>query len=101
MTSLGEFFGGWFLTYFQAIGPVGSLIGTWFNGVLGNIIAPVKFLDTGIDLKHQPLKTVLEAMDDLPRLLKSAEDKRTLLSALLGGQDPDVLKEIGIDCGLL
>ena len=99
MKTFGEFFGGWFLGYFQALGPVGSLNGGLFNGILANIINPVKFLDTNVNLKSQPLKNLIEAFDDLPRMLKAAQDKKAVLTAFLGGQDPDVLKEIGIDVG--
>ena len=97
---MGEFFGGWLLTYIQALGPVGSLNGAFFNGLIGNVIDAVKFLDTNVNLKLQPLKHLLEAFDDLPRMLKSAADKRTFLTAVLGGQDPDVLNEIGISAGI-
>ena len=86
--------------YVQALGPVGSLEATFFNGVLGNILDPVKFMDTNINLKMQPLKNLIEAFDDLPRLLKSSADKRAFLTAVLGGQDPDVLNEIGISAGI-
>lgn len=98
--SLGEFFGGWFLEYVQSTGPIGSLVGGLFNGILGNIIDPVKFLDEEIDLKHHPFKNLILAFDDLPRMMQSAEDKRTFLAALLGGQDPDVLNEVGINPGI-
>jgi hypothetical protein len=97
---LGEFFGGWFLTYIQAIGPIGGMLGALFNGILGNVIDPVKYLDTGINLKNQPLKQFLTSFNDLPRMLKAANDKRQFLTAVLGGQDPDLLNEIGINAGL-
>ena len=98
---LGDFFGGWILGYFQALGPVGSLEATFFNGLIGNVMDPVKFLDTNPNLKMQPLKNLIEAFDDLPRMYKSAAEKNSFLIAVLGGQDPDVLKEIGIHAGIL
>lgn len=87
------------MSYFQSIGPVTSLIGAWFNGILGNIISPIKFLNAGVELKEQPLKTILVELNDLPRLLQMADTNHTLISALTGGIDPHPLKDIGIDCG--
>ncbi|XP_054153320.1 uncharacterized protein LOC128952022 [Oppia nitens] len=97
---LGEFMGGWLLTYVQACGPIGSMMGAMFGGLLGNIIDPKKFLEIPghrVNLKQQPLKNMLVALDNLSMMTKSAHDKNTLLTALLGGQDPDVLRMVGID----
>ena len=97
---VGDFFGGWFLGYIQALAPVGSLEATFFNGLLGNVIDPIKFLDTNPNLKMHPLKNLIEAFDDLPRMYKAAAEKRSFLTAVLGGQDPDLLHEIGISAGI-
>jgi hypothetical protein len=88
------------LTYIQALGPIGSTIAALYNGVIGNVIDPVKFLDSEPNLRNQPLKSLLNSFDDLPKMYNMSADPHVFLISLLGGQDPDPLKNIGLDVGL-
>jgi hypothetical protein len=97
---MGEFIGGHFLTYIQALGPVGSTIGALFNGILGNIVDPVKLLDSQPNFGAQPLRNLINTFDNIPKIYNASADKRMFLISLLGGHDPDTLLQIGLDIGL-
>ncbi|XP_054153498.1 uncharacterized protein LOC128952176 [Oppia nitens] len=93
---LGEFIGGWYLNYVQAVQVIGSLYGALFTGILGHLVDPVKYLDTGVILKAQPIKHIVESFDDLSLMLRAANDRQALLTTLLAGHDPHVFYSVGI-----
>jgi len=84
----------------QALGPIASTIAALFNGILGNIIDPVKFLDSEPNIRIQPLKNFIKTFENIPKMYKTSADEKMFLISILGGQDPDPLTECGFNIGL-
>lgn len=74
--------------------PMMSLIKALFNGVIGNVLDPVKVSKAK---KSLDFGGMVELFSDLKRLYEMAADNRTFASAMMGGVDVDALNDIGID----
>lgn len=79
---------------------IGSFGGTLFNGIIGNIIDPIKLMASDIKLSRQPLKSFLKYFSNARKMFNISIDKNSFLTATLGGQDPEALLAVGLNMGI-
>lgn len=76
------------------------MVNSLLNGIIGNVLDPTKFIQMGLNIRDKPLKAFVDFIHETPKVYNVSQDKNIFLVSILGGQDPDVLKLIGIDAGL-
>ncbi|RWS09890.1 gastrin/cholecystokinin type B receptor-like protein [Dinothrombium tinctorium] len=77
--------------------PYNNFMQTYTNGFVGNVVDPKKMMRNNLMNFNDPLNSFVKLSENLAAMYCVATDRRLFLQAILGGQDIDEMKAVGLD----